>query len=53
MAEVRGKIIGLNFLWNNRTEDRPFHTLGSSAYLDIRRKDVEVKEGDSDRQSNA
>jgi len=41
MEVVRGNVIGLNSLWNNRTEDRPFHTLGASAYLDIRRGDTD------------
>jgi len=35
MEEVRGNVIGLNSLWNNRILDKPFHTLGASAYLDI------------------
>jgi hypothetical protein len=44
MEVVRGNVIGLNSLWNNRTEDRPFHNLGASAYFDIRQNDIEVKE---------
>ena len=50
MEVVRGNVIGLNSLWNNRTEDRPFHTLRASAYLDIRQKGVAVKESYSDHQ---
>ena len=50
MEVVRGNVIGLNSLWSNRTEDRPFHTLGASAYLDIRQKGVVVKESYSDHQ---
>ena len=50
MEVVRVNVIGLNSLWNNRTEDRPFYTLGASAYLDIRQKGVEVKESYSDHQ---
>jgi hypothetical protein len=52
MQEVRGNVIGLNSFWNNCILDRPFHTIRASKYLDIRRKDVEVKTGNSDRQSN-
>ena len=52
MQEVTGNVIGLNSLWNNRILDRPLHTIRVSKYLDIRRKDVEVKTGNSDRQSN-
>ena len=51
MEVVRGNVIGLNSLWNNRTEDRPFHTLRASAYLDIRQNDIEVKESYSDHLS--
>lgn len=39
MEKIRNKVMGLNSLWDNRIPDRPFYTLGGSAYLDIERED--------------
>ena len=39
MGDVRENVMGLSALWNHRIPDRPFFTLGPSAYLDIERTD--------------
>lgn len=39
MEKVREKVLGLGSLWNQRLPDRPFFTLGPSAYMDIAIKD--------------
>jgi hypothetical protein len=44
MAKVREKVMGLSSLWDTRLPDKPFFTLGGSAYLDIDRDDKSLYE---------
>ena len=39
MDKIRDKVMGLSSIWDERLPDRPFYTLGGSAYLDIKSSD--------------